>query len=113
MSEGGTDGATGDGEWMRVAGLDQCPPGTLLSVEAGDETLVLANVDGDLYALQNRCSHEDLPLSDGELDGDRLECLYHGATFDVCTGNAIALPAVKPVETYAVELRGTDIYVQV
>jgi 3-phenylpropionate/trans-cinnamate dioxygenase ferredoxin subunit len=121
MSEGGAGetvaGNTGEavdgGEWMKVAGLDQCPPGTLLSVQAGDEALVLANVEGDLYALQDRCSHEDLPLSDGELDGDRLECLYHGATFDVCTGNAMALPAVRPVETYAVEVRGPDIYVQI
>ena len=103
----------GDGEWVKVADLNDCPPGSLLDVDAGQETIVLANVDGDLYALQNRCSHQDLPLSDGELDGDHLECLYHGARFDVCTGKAMGLPAIKPVETYAVELRGEEIYVQV
>jgi len=96
-----------------VADLDDCPPGSLLEVEAGPELIVLANVDGNLYALQNRCSHQDLPLSDGELEGDRLECLYHGAKFDVCTGKAMELPAVKPVGTYAVELRGQEIYVQI
>ena len=107
MSDGG------DGEWVRVADLGECPPGSLLDIEAGQETIVLANVDGDLYALQNRCSHQDLPLSDGELDGDQLECLYHGARFHVCTGKAMGLPAIKPVETYAVELRGQEIYVQI
>ncbi len=108
-----SDGGEGDGEWVRVADLGECPPGCLLDIEAGGETIVLANLDGDLYALQNRCSHQDLPLSDGELDGDQLECLYHGARFDVCTGNAMGLPAIKPVETYAVQLRGQEIYVQV
>ncbi len=119
-SSDGTDGSSdesdedqGDGTWVKVADLDECPPGSLLDVEAGQESIVLANIDGDLYALQNRCSHQDLPLSDGELDGDRLECLYHGARFDVCTGKAVGLPAIKPVETVAVELRGQEIFVQI
>jgi 3-phenylpropionate/trans-cinnamate dioxygenase ferredoxin subunit len=103
----------GDGTWVKVADLSECPPGSLLDVEAGRESVVLANIDGDLYALENRCSHQDLPLSDGELDGDRLECLYHGARFDVCTGKAVGLPAIKPVTTYVVELRGQEIYVQI
>ncbi len=108
-----SDGGQDDGDWVKVADLSECPPGTLLDVEAGRESIVLANIDGDLYALENRCSHQDLPLSDGELDGDRLECLYHGARFDVCTGKAVGLPAIKPVETYPVELRGQEIYVQI
>ena len=102
-----------DGTWVKVADLSECPPGQLLEVEAERERIVLANIDGDLYALQDRCSHQDLPLSDGELDGDRLECLYHGARFDVCTGKAVGLPAIKPVGTYPVELRGEEIYVQI
>ena len=116
VSDGGSDvfdGGQVDGTWVKVADLSECPPGILLDVEAGQESIVLANIDGDLYALENRCSHQDLPLSDGELDGDRLECLYHGARFDVCTGKAVGLPAIKPVATYAVELRGQEIYVQI
>ena len=116
MSDGSADvsgGGQDDGDWVKVADLSECPPGSLLDVEAGRESIVLANIDGDLYALENRCSHQDLPLSDGELDGDRLECLYHGARFDVCTGKAVGLPAIKPVETYVVELRGQEIYVQI
>ena len=101
------------GEWVRVADVSDCPPGTLFEIETAQENLVLANVEGDLYALQNRCSHQDLPLSDGELVGDRLECLYHGASFDVCSGRAMALPAIRPVETYPVEVRGQEIFVQI
>ena len=109
VSDGGQDG----GAWVKVADLSECQPGDLLDAEAGQERIVLANVDGDIYALQNRCSHQDLPLSDGELDGDRLECLYHGARFDVSTGKAVGLPAIKPVETYDVQIRGQEIYVQI
>ena len=108
-----SDGGEGGGEWIRIADLGESPPGNLLEVEAGPERIVLANVDGDLYALENRCSHEDQPLSDGELDGDRLECLYHGARFDVCTGKAVGLPAIKPVPSYDVQIRGQEIFVQI
>ncbi len=115
MSSGSSDDSPeeqGDGTWMKVADLSDCPPGSLLDIEAGQESLVLANVDGDLYALENRCSHQDYPLSDGELEGERLECLYHGARFDVCSGRGVCLPAMKRVETYFVRVRGGDIFVQ-
>ena len=107
------DREEGAGTWVKVADLSECPPGNLLEVEVGRERIVLANVDGDVYALQNRCSHQDLPLSDGELEGDRLECLYHGARFDVCTGKAVGLPAIKPVPSYDVQIRGQEIFVQI
>ena len=109
----GSDGGEGDGTWVKVADLSECPPGNLLEVEAGRERIVLANVDGDIYALQNRCSHQDLPLSDGALEGDRVECLYHGARFDVCTGKAVGLPAIKPVPSYDVQIRGQEVFVQI
>ena len=100
-------------EWVRVALRGDCSPGSLLGVTAGGEGIVLANVDGDFYALLDECTHEEFPLSDGDLDGTRLECIYHGAEFDVCTGKAMALPAIHPVATFAVEVRGDEVYVQV
>lgn len=100
-------------EWVRVAALDECPPGTLRSAEAGGERIVVANVDGDLYVLQDRCSHQDYPLSDGELEGTTLTCIYHGATFDVCSGRATGLPALRPVKSYPVDVRDDGVWVQV
>lgn len=102
-------------EWVRVAAAEACPPGSLLGVALpqGNERIVLANVEGDIYALMDRCSHQDFPLSDGELNGDRLECIYHGATFDVCTGRAMQLPAIRPVKTYPVEVRDGAVFVQI
>ena len=100
-------------DWVRVASAEDCPPGTLLGVGAGNVRIVLANVEGEIYALLDQCSHQDFPLSDGELDGYRLECIYHGAAFDVSTGRAIQLPAIRPVRTFPVELRDGGIYVEV
>ena len=100
-------------EWVRVASVKRCPPGRLLPAKAGDEHIVLANVDGDVYALEDRCSHEDYPLSDGDLEGARLECVYHGAAFDVTCGRAVQLPAIRPVRAFPVEVRGLGIYVEV
>ena len=100
-------------DWVNVAVRDGCPPGNLLSVEVGELRIVLANVNGDIYALEDRCSHQEFPLSDGELEGAELECIYHGAMFDVCTGKATQLPATQPVKTYEVDVRGDEIYVQI
>ena len=70
-------------DWIKVATLEDCPPGSLRSVMVGLDPVVLANVDGTIYAVLDRCSHEDLPLSDGEMEGTILVCQYHGARFDV------------------------------
>ena len=100
-------------DWVKVAELDRCSPGNLLGVEAGNVKIVLANVGGDVYALEDRCSHQDFPLSDGELEEDQLECIYHGARFDVCTGRATQLPAIRPVTSFAVEVRDQEIFIQI
>lgn len=100
-------------DWVRVADTDVCPAGQLKGVMANGQPIVLANVDGDLCALEDKCSHEDYPLSDGELDGNQVVCQYHGARFDACTGARKALPAVRPVRAFPVEVREDGIYVDV
>ncbi len=100
-------------DWTRVAVAEDCPPGGLRGVMAGMQPIVLANVDGDLYALEDQCSHQDLPLSDGELDGTDILCVHHGARFDACTGKNRGLPAIRPVRSYPVEVREDGIYVEV
>ncbi len=100
-------------DWKRVGPLTECSEGTLKGVRAGGELIVLANVDGDVYALEDQCSHQDLPLSDGELDGSDVVCIYHGARFDACTGKNKSLPAVRPVRSFPVEIRDDDIWVDV
>jgi len=98
-------------DWIRVADLGACPTGQLKGVTANGRPVVLANVDGKLCALEDQCSHDAYPLSDGELDGNVVVCKYHGARFDACSGARKSLPAVRPVKAYAVEVRDDGIYV--
>jgi nitrite reductase/ring-hydroxylating ferredoxin subunit len=99
--------------WVRVARVADCPVGQLKAVDADGTAVVLANVEGRICALLDRCSHEEYPLSDGELDGGNVICSYHGARFDACTGARKSLPAVLPVRAFPVDVRGDDVYVDV
>jgi len=98
--------------WIKVATLEDCPPGSLRSVMVGVDPVVMANVDGTIYAVMDQCSHEALPLSDGEMEGSVLVCQYHGARFDVTSGAPRGLPAIKPIKTFSVEIREDGIYIQ-
>jgi 3-phenylpropionate/trans-cinnamate dioxygenase ferredoxin subunit len=82
-----------------------------LGVSANGVQIVLANVDGKVCALRDQCSHEEYPLSDGALEDWDVVCMYHGARFDACSGARKALPAVRPVRSFPVEVRDGGIYV--
>lgn len=97
--------------FVRVASLDDVPPGSMLGIEVEGQRICLVNTEGEIYALQDNCSHRDFPLSAGELEEDVLECTWHGARFDVRTGRALCLPAVRPVKTYEVRVEDGEIYV--
>jgi nitrite reductase/ring-hydroxylating ferredoxin subunit len=101
------------GEFVRVASLDEVPPGSLLAVEVAGRRICLANVDGEVYAIQDNCTHRDFPLSSGELVDGEVECAWHGAKFDVRTGRALCLPAIRPVQTYEVKVEDGQILVAV
>jgi 3-phenylpropionate/trans-cinnamate dioxygenase ferredoxin subunit len=101
------------GRWVRVAAQADCPVGTLKGVRADGIPVVLANVGGSVCAVHDECSHEAYPLSDGELEGGDIVCIYHGARFDACSGARKSLPAIRPVKAYPVEVRDGDIYVDI
>ena len=98
----------------RVASLDEIEPGTARVVEAGGQSIALCRVeDGELYAIENRCTHDDGPLGEGELDGDRIECPRHGALFDVTTGRAVTLPAIGKVRCFDVSVDDGQVRIEV
>lgn len=99
--------------FVRAASLEEVPPGKLLGVEVNGARICLANVDGEVYALQDNCTHRDFPLSAGELENGQVECTWHGARFDPATGRALCLPAIKPVKTYEVKVEGESILIKV
>lgn len=101
-------------DWVRVAALADCSGERCVhAVTANGEPVVLANWEGEVYALEDICSHQDFPLSDGEVDNGEIECIFHGARFDLKTGKAMCLPAIRPVKSYPVEIRDGEIFVQV
>ena len=96
-----------------VAKVSDTPPGTISVHDVGGVRIALCNVNGRFYAIDDVCTHDGGPLDQGELDGEQVECPRHGAKFDVTTGRATVLPAVRPVKTYRVEIVGDDVKVEV
>jgi nitrite reductase/ring-hydroxylating ferredoxin subunit len=104
--------------WVRVAALSDVPPGALADVEAEGEVLVLANVEGAVFALGAWCPHLGTNLVLGQLSGPVLMCSAHLWRFDVRSGQPIwpPLARVAPgygLRRYPVEMRGEDVYVEV
>lgn len=100
--------------FVKVANVADVPPGERIWHDFEDETVVIFNVDGNFYCIADRCTHDDGPLGDGTFDVRNCEihCPRHGAIFDIRTGEALALPAVKPVPTFAVKVEGDEIWVE-
>lgn len=95
----------------RVCSRDELPtPGEGISVEVGDDVYAIFNVDGTYRAVDGWCTHGKSRLSDGYLDGELLECAWHGAQFDVRTGQVVKLPALQPLRTYEVQIDGDDVH---
>ncbi|MDQ3655734.1 MAG: non-heme iron oxygenase ferredoxin subunit [Chloroflexota bacterium] len=99
--------------WVTVAKADFLQPGELMYVEVDDEPVCLINLDGDLHAINDYCTHEDASLSDGTIDGDEIECPLHGGAFYIRTGEPAAFPVAVAVEKYAVRIVGHDVQVSV
>jgi 3-phenylpropionate/trans-cinnamate dioxygenase ferredoxin subunit len=89
---------------VSVAPLDEFPPGSVKIVTAGSISVGVYNLGGRLCALEDRCSHDDGPLCEGEFDEEEgvAVCPRHGARIQICTGKPLSLPAVLPVETFPV-----------
>ncbi len=100
--------------WTFVCNAGELLPGENKNVfdETTDAAIVVFNLDGDLYALEDRCSHEDFELSMGEFDSKAgtIECLLHGARFDVRDGKPLCAPAYTPVAKFPVKLENGGIW---
>ena len=97
--------------FVKVAKVGEIAPGKAIRIEIDDEPIAIFNVDGDLYAIGDTCSHEEASLAEGDVYGTCVECPLHGAEFDLKTGRPRTLPAVVPVPTYAVKVEGDDVLI--
>lgn len=96
---------------VRVATRAEVPPGGWKLIEVDGRSIALFNVSGTYYAIDDVCTHDGGSLAEGEFRGCEIQCPRHGARFDVRTGKALCMPAIEPVATYQVELKGDEIYI--
>jgi 3-phenylpropionate/trans-cinnamate dioxygenase ferredoxin subunit len=97
-----------------VASLADLTAGSLRRVEpAGTAICLVRLADGDVFAIGDECSHEDIELSDGDLEDDEVMCPAHGSCFDVRTGKPSGLPATAPVPTYPVHVEAGEVFVEI
>lgn len=88
--------------WVAVAVPEDIPEGEVRTYPVGPGNVAVARKDGQLYAVQDLCTHDDGPLGEGTLDGYAIECPRHGARFDIRSGAVLRMPAIMPIETFPV-----------
>ncbi len=93
-------------QYIEIGTVEDFPAGERFFLEIGSQEVVLFNTGGKYYAVGDICSHDNGPLGDGELDGCQVICPRHGARFDIRSGKAVKLPAVKPIPCYPVRSDG-------
>lgn len=97
---------------IRVCTTEDVPKGTAVSADVDGTQIAIVHAEDDqFYAIYDECSHEQIALSEGEIDGCTLECWLHGSRFDLRTGQPTGLPATVPVPVYPVEVHDGDIYI--
>src|SRR5215207_8570928 len=100
-------------EFYTVAKVEEIAPGEMKYVEVGpdEEPICLINLEGEFYALNDCCTHEEASLSDGEIIGDEIECPLHGGAYEIRTGQPAAFPVVVPATMYDVKVEDGTILI--
>lgn len=98
---------------IKVASFSDLEEGVGLRVELIEHRVAIFLVDGQLFAIGDRCSHAEASLSEGEVFDTEVECPKHGSVFDLSTGEPHSLPATKPVPVYQVSIEGGDVFLEV
>ena len=97
--------------YVKVAEVGELSPGDMKTVEVGEEQILLVNIGGNIHACDDICSHAYASLSEGDLNGEEVECPVHGSTFNVTTGEVLTPPADDNVRVFEVRIDGQDILV--
>ena len=99
----------------RLCAVDDLAPGEVRRFDLGSVRVALVRIDDDWYAVGDRCTHQDISLSEGEVhpESREIECWKHGSCFSLVTGEPSSLPATKAVPVYDVRLDGDDVYLVV
>jgi 3-phenylpropionate/trans-cinnamate dioxygenase ferredoxin subunit len=98
-------------QFVRACSLADVPDGGAVRVLLDGVPVAIVRSDGEVYAIHDVCSHANVALSEGEVEGRTIECWLHGSRFDLVSGRPIGLPATQPVPVYPVKIEGDDVYV--
>jgi len=97
--------------WMDVLALDAVPEADVTSVVIDGREIALYEVEGEVFATDNLCTHGAARLSDGFLEGREIECPFHQGRFDVCTGKAMCAPLTQDIRVYPVRIENKRVLV--
>jgi len=100
-------------QYTKVASGGDITPGSAKLLEINGKRIALFNVDGIYYAIDDTCTHRGGPLSEGMVEGEEVECPWHGARFNLNTGVVLGGPAPKDVACYNVRVQGDDVEIEV
>jgi 3-phenylpropionate/trans-cinnamate dioxygenase ferredoxin component len=98
--------------WVTMGQDSEIPEGETRIFEAEGTRVAVCRVEGELFAIEDLCSHDDGPLGEGPLEGHEIECPRHGARFDVRTGAACRMPAAAPVPVFPIKVEHGDVFVE-
>ncbi len=98
-------------QFIKVATVNDIPPGERLLVEIDGIWILIFNVSGEFHAIEDMCSHEEYYLSEGVLTDHAIECTKHGAQFDIRTGKPLCPPAVSPIKLFPIRVEGESVLV--
>ena len=97
--------------WIYVLALESVPEGDVTSVNVGGQEIALYEVEGEVFATDNFCTHGAARMSDGFLEGREIECPLHQGRFDVCTGKAMCAPLTQDIRVYPVRIENKRVWV--
>lgn len=99
---------------IRICAVEDIKPGKAIRVKVGDNAIAIVRTKaGEVRALDDKCSHGEISLSEGFVDNETIECWAHGAKFSLTTGDALTLPAFEPVAIYEVIIENGDIFLEI
>ena len=99
-------------DFILVATRDEVPTGARKLIDFDDVSVVLINIGGQFYCIEDVCTHDGGPVGEGDIDGCAIECPRHGARFDLRDGSVLSMPAVVPIPTYQVKVDGNQVYIE-
>ncbi|MEO0061002.1 MAG: hypothetical protein RL343_620 [Actinomycetota bacterium] len=99
---------------VRICAVEDIKPGKAIRVKVGELAIAIVRTKaGEVKAINDKCSHGEISLSEGFVDNETIECWAHGAKFSLATGEALTLPAFEPVAVYEVLIDNGDIFLEI